>query len=136
MIFSISWDEEGGDWLTPPSSTGIGLIEKLLLDLNWKDHLIKHFWVLFYCRFRKNVYLLFKRSKTELCWLICELAVGGFVRILDNSNLIKKTNSWWKWEEKLATHETWQYARRLEYRLDFWYNLLHLFVNLILEVKK
>ena len=33
-----------------------------------------------------------------------------------------------------VSHETWQNARRLEYRLDFWYNLLHLFVNLILEV--
>ena len=27
------------------------------------------------------------------------------------------------------SRETWQYARRLEYRLDFWYNLLHLLVT-------
>ena len=33
-----------------------------------------------------------------------------------------------------VSHETWQYAGRLECRLDFWYNLLRLFVNLILEV--
>ena len=32
------------------------------------------------------------------------------------------------------SHETWQYAGRLECCLDFWYNLLRLFVNLILEV--
>ena len=31
-----------------------------------------------------------------------------------------------------VSHETWQYAGRLECRLDFWYNLLRLFVNLIL----
>ena len=33
-----------------------------------------------------------------------------------------------------VSHETWQYAGRLECRLDFWYNFLRLFVNLILEV--
>ena len=33
-----------------------------------------------------------------------------------------------------VSHETWQYAGRLECRLDFWYDLLLLFVNLILEV--
>ena len=70
----------GGDWLTPPSSTGIGLIEKLLLDLNWKDHLIKHFWVLFYCRFRKNfVFYLDVRKTYELYWLICEFAVADLL---------------------------------------------------------
>ena len=34
----------------------------------------------------------------------------------------------------MVSHETWQYVGRVECRLDFWYNLLRLFVNLILEV--
>ena len=33
-----------------------------------------------------------------------------------------------------VSHETWQYAGRLECRLAFWYDLLRLFFNLILEV--
>jgi len=33
-----------------------------------------------------------------------------------------------------VSQETWQYAGRLECRLDLLYNLLRLFVNLILEV--
>ena len=39
-----------------------------------------------------------------------------------------------RWVNYRVSHETWQYAGRLECRLDFLYNLLRLFVNLILEV--
>ena len=91
FFLQLRWG--GGDWLTPPSSTGIGLIEKLLLDLNWKDHLIKHFWVLFYCRFRKKFCLSFRRSKN--LWIVLAhlwVCRGGFVRIQENSNLIFKKN--------------------------------------------
>ncbi len=100
FFLQLRWG--GGDWLTPPSSTGIGLIEKLLLDLNWKDHLIKHFWVLFYCRFRKNfVFYLDVRKTYELYWLICEFAVADLLEFKKILILFLK-KPWWKWEEKLA----------------------------------